>query len=76
MLQVTVVSLEGVLFRGPARSASFPGEAGTFEVLSLHRPIASRLVAGTVDIDGQGFPIRQGAVSVADDVVTAVVESR
>jgi F-type H+-transporting ATPase subunit epsilon len=73
-LTVVVTSPERVLFEGLAQSVSCPGEQGVFEVLALHRPFISRLVAGTLTIDGRGLPIRRGVVRVADDVVTAIVE--
>lgn len=75
-LSVLVTSAERVLFDGTAESASFPGEQGTFEVLPLHRPLVSRLLAGMVTIDGRSFAIRRGVARVADDAVTAVVELR
>ena len=74
LLNVMVTSAERVLFTGTARSIIFPGEQGTFELLPLHRPLVSRLLAGTVTIDGRTFEIRRGVARVADDVVTAVVE--
>ncbi len=73
-IQVIITSPERVLFHGTALSLSFPGEQGTFEVLPFHRPLVSRLLAGSVEVDGRAFSIRRGAVRVADDVVTAVVE--
>ena len=76
MLRVMVTSPERVLFDGPAQFAIFPGEEGTFEVLPLHRPLISRLAAGTLVVEGQVFRIKRGAVRVGDDVVTAVVELR
>ena len=74
LLNVVVTSSERVVFSGTARSVSFPGEQGTFEVLPLHRPLVSRLLAGTLAIDGRAFRIRRGVARVADDTVTAVVE--
>jgi F-type H+-transporting ATPase subunit epsilon len=74
MLQVIVTSPERVLFAGTAQRVVVPGEQGTFEVLPLHRPLISRLGGGVVEIDEQKLRIRRGAVRVADDVVTAVVE--
>ena len=73
-LEVVVTSPERVVFAGTARSVIFPGEQGTFEVLPLHRPLVSRLLAGAVVIDGKAFGIRRGVVRVADDSVTAVIE--
>jgi F-type H+-transporting ATPase subunit epsilon len=74
MLTVMVTSPERVLFDGTAASVSLPGEQGTFEVLTLHRSLVSRLLSGPVVIDGRTIPIQRGIVRVADDVVTAVVE--
>lgn len=74
MFSILVTSPERTLFDGRAHSASFPGEQGTFEVQTLHRPLVSRLVGGDVTVDGKTVTIRRGIVRVADDVVTAVVE--
>lgn len=74
MLHVVVTSPERVLFDGSARHVIFPGEQGTFEVLTLHRPLVSLLSAGKVSIDDKTIPIRRGVVRVADDAVTAIVE--
>ena len=74
-LHVVITGAERVLFDGTAVSVTFPGERGTFEVLGLHRPLISRLRAGTVLVDERPIPIRRGIVRVADDVVTAVVEA-
>ncbi len=73
-IAVLVAGPDRVGFQGRARSVSFPGEQGTFEVLPLHRPFVSRLLAGPVVIDGRTVSIRRGVVRVADDTVTAVVE--
>ena len=73
-MNLLVTSPERVLFSGPARSVLLPGERGVFEVLPLHRPFLSRLLAGKMVIDGRAWPIRRGVVRVADNEVTAVVE--
>lgn len=74
MLQVRIVSPEGVLFNGRAVSVVCPGESGTFEVLPLHRPLLTRLLKGAVEVDGKRLAITRGIMSVADDLVTIVVE--
>ena len=71
---VLITSPERVVVDDQAHSVLFPGEQGEFEVLPLHRPLVSRLLQGTVEIEGQAVTIRRGVVRVADDVVTAVVE--
>ena len=75
-LTVTITSPERLIYSGSASSVTFPGERGTFEVLPLHRPLVSRLIAGVVMVDGRTLPIRRGAVRVMADLVTAVVEVR
>ena len=74
VVDVLVTSASQVVYRGAASSVVFPGEQGTFEVLPLHRPLVSRLVAGPLIIDQRTVMIRRGVVRVADDTVTAVVE--
>ena len=74
MLRVIVTSPERLLYEGPAHRVVFPGEQGVFEVLSMHRPVISRLVMGALEINDAIIPIQRGIVRVADDVVTAVVE--
>ena len=73
--EVVITSAQRVHYRGQAQSLIVPGEQGTFEVLSFHRPLASRLRAGTVVIDGKTLPIRRGMLRVADDRVLVVVEA-
>lgn len=75
MLQVRIVSPEGVWFNGRALSVVCPGESGTFEVLPLHRPLLTRLRKGALEVDGKTLAIKRGIMSVADDIVTVVVES-
>ena len=74
MLTVLILSPYDLLFEGQAQHVTLPGEQGVFEVLTLHRPIISRLQAGVLEINDAVIPIRRGIVRVADDVVTAVVE--
>lgn len=69
-----IVSADRVWFDGMARSVTFPGERGTFEVLPFHRPLISRLAAGEVVVDGRTLPIRRGVVRVWHDDITAIVE--
>ena len=74
-MDITIVSLQEVLFQGSARQIIFPGEQGMFEVLPMHRPIVSLLLPGTIVIDEQQvLPIERGVVKVAFDQITAIVE--
>ena len=74
-MDVTIVSLQDVLFSGAAQQLIVPGEQGIFEILPMHRPIVSLLLPGTIVIDEQQvLPIRRGVIKVAFDQVTAIVE--
>jgi len=74
MLSVLMTSPEKVLYEGTAESVVVPGEQGAFEVLTMHRPISSRILKGVVTIDGKGFLVKRGVISAADDEVAIVVE--
>ena len=74
-MDITIVSLQEVLYQGKANQIIFPGEQGMFEVLPSHRPMVSLLLPGTIVIDeAQVLPIERGVVKVAFDQITAIVE--
>ena len=74
MFQVTIMSTIKVLYRGNADSAIFPGDLGVFEVQSFHKRMISRLLKGSIEIDGDIYPIERGIVKIEKNTVTAVVE--
>ena len=74
MLRVMVTCPERVLFEGTAERVIVPGEQGTFEIQTLHRPVVSRLLNGMLVVDRRSYHIRRGIVQVLNDAVTAVVE--
>jgi len=73
-LDVTMLSPQGVLFEGKARSVIVPGEQGTFEVMPFHKRILSRLVSGRLYIDEKHFPIYRGIIKVNQNNVTIIIE--
>ena len=75
MLDVLILSPEGVIFEGKAESVSLPGEKGILEVLSFHKNLLSRLLSGSVVVDGRAFSIRRGIVKVKDNIVTIISET-
>ena len=75
MLDVVILSPEKVIFEGKAECVILPGEQGTFEVLSFHKNLLSRLLSGAVVVDGRTFSIRRGIVKVQNNTVTVVFES-
>lgn len=75
MLDAVIYTPAKLLFEGKAQSISFPGEQGIFEVLSYHKPIVTRLIGGTIVIDGgKLFPIRCGIAAISMNKATVVVE--
>lgn len=77
-MKLEIVSPEGVLFEGEARSVSFPGIAGAFDVLPHHAPLIAALKAGTIrfEVNGkqQEQSIQSGFVEVKDDRLSVCVE--
>ncbi|MFC1631216.1 hypothetical protein ACFL2I_01550 [Candidatus Omnitrophota bacterium] len=76
MLDVLILTPQEVVFEGKAESVVFPGEKGTFEVLSFHKNIFSRLLSGSVVVDGRSFTIHRGIVKVQNNNVTVVLEPK
>lgn len=74
MPRITVLTPQKVIFEGEAKSIIVPGEEGTFEILTFHKPILSRLISGWVNIDEKKFFIKRGIVGVWLDTVTMIVE--
>jgi len=75
LLEVTVVTPEGILFEGNAQSVILPGTRGIFEILPHHKPLLSRLLGGEVVIDRERIPIQRGIAKVALNRVVAIVEA-
>lgn len=75
MLDVLIISPEEVIFEGKAESVSLPGERGIFEVLSFHKNLLSRLLSGSIVVDGRTFSIYRGIVKVKENVVTIISET-
>ncbi len=73
-IDVAIVTPQGILFEGKAKSVVLPGEKGVFEVLSNHKALLSRLLAGEIMIDDQPIPVRRGCVKVALNRVLVIAE--
>ncbi len=77
-MKIKIITPEKVLYEGETESASFPGIAGSFDVLPHHAPLITALQKGEIlyvaagkqfklDIDG-------GFVKIQNDVLTVCVE--
>jgi F-type H+-transporting ATPase subunit epsilon len=73
-LNVTIINPTQVIFNGQAASVTLPGELGVFEVLPFHKRMMTRLLKGSVDVDGRLFEIMRGAVKIDRNEVTVVLE--
>lgn len=76
LLSVKIVTPEKIIFEGKADRVLLPGEGGVFEVLPFHKQILSRLLAGTIVIDEQLFPVFRGVVQVAFNQITIIMENK
>ncbi len=74
MLNVTILNTAKVVFKGQAESVVFPGDTGVFEIMSYHKRMMSRLLKGSIEVDGKQFPIERGIVKVEKNEITVVVE--
>ena len=71
---VRIATPERMIFEGKARSLMVPGERGTFSVMPYHKRLLSRLVRGTLSLDGSEFKIKRGVAKVGLNDVTVIVE--
>ena len=74
MLNVNIMSTIKIMFKGQAESVILPGDTGVFEVMSYHKRMMSRLLRGSIDVDGKEFPIARGIAKVDQNHLLAVVE--
>lgn len=75
-LTVLISTPERILFEGEASSVILPGEKGVFEVLPFHKRLLSRLLEGSILIDGKLLEIRRGVAKVGQNHVTIIVEDK
>ena len=78
-IDLTIVTPQGIVYRGPVESVVLPGAEGEFGVLENHERFLSPLRTGEVEIkSGEGSifaAIAQGFADVVGDEVTVLVES-
>ena len=53
-MKLEIVSPDGILFEGETESVSFPGVAGSFDILPHHAPLIAALKAGTIRFEANG----------------------
>jgi len=73
-LDASIFTPWGPLFEGKAKSVMLPGEQGVFEVLPFHKRLITRLISGTLVIDGRDFPVKRGIAKVEQNKLLVVIE--
>ena len=77
-MKLEIVSPDGILFEGETESVSFPGVAGSFDILPHHAPLIAALKAGTIRFEANGKrqeqTIQSRFVEVKDDILSVCVE--
>ena len=79
-MQVELITPDKQVFSGQARSATFPGSKGSFQVLDNHAALVSTLERGEVVIDTpdagrRSFVVEGGVVEVLDNRVLVLAEA-
>ena len=73
-MRLEIVSPDGILFEGEAERVSFPGAAGSFDILPHHAPLRQ----GTIQYEHDGKKgeqaIKSGFVEVKDDYISVCIE--
>ena len=73
---ILILTLDRVVFEGKGKSLILPGEQGTLEVLPYHKRLLTRLVHGSMVLDGSHFPISRGVAKIGLNEVTVIVEEQ
>lgn len=79
-MQVEIITPDKQVFAGQARSATFPGTKGSFQVLDNHAPLVSTLERGEVVVDAleggrRSYVVDGGVVEVLDNRVLVLAEA-
>ena len=77
-MKLKIITPEGVLFEGESEAVTFPGMAGSFDVLPHHAPLITALREGVIRyrVEGQEQEqsIKGGFVKVENDELSVCVE--
>ena len=78
-MYLTILAPDREIFAGDVEKITFPGSAGSFQVLENHAPLISVLEKGTIfysDVkQEQALAIEAGWVEVCDNRITVLVIS-
>jgi F-type H+-transporting ATPase subunit epsilon len=78
-IKLEIVTPEGLIFSGSAKSATFPGSEGEFGVLPNHAALLTSLKVGVIDIElengtRESIAINWGFVKVEESKITVLAD--
>ena len=78
-MELEIISPGGALFKGETDYVSFPGTAGSFDVLPHHAPMIAVLEEGVIryqtdEKKEQEIKIQSGFVEIKDDILSVCIE--
>lgn len=76
-MKLEIVSPDGMLFEGEVEQISFPGVAGSFDILPHHAPLIAALREGTIRYEGKQKgeqAVKSGFVEVNNDFISVCIE--
>lgn len=78
LLNLTIVSPDGVLFEGKVKNIHLPGIMGQFSIMPQHAPLITQLDKGVITFYDNDLKkeinIKSGFIDVKHDVVSICVE--
>jgi F-type H+-transporting ATPase subunit epsilon len=78
-MKLEIITPDKKLFEGNVKSAIFPGNEGSFGVMSNHAPMIATLKAGKVEVTEENnnkleFTVKGGVVEVIKNSVIVLAE--
>lgn len=79
-MELEIISPAGILFKGEAIYVSFPGIAGSFDVLPNHASMIAALGKGVIRYqtkekeEQQEIKIQSGFVEIKNDILSVCIE--
>ena len=78
-MELEIISPDGILFKGETNYVSFPGTAGSFDVLPHHAPMIAALETGAIRYQANGKEeqqeiIQSGFVEIKGDILSVCIE--
>ncbi len=76
-MELSIATIDRVLFSGKATKVILPTLDGEITVLSGHMPLVGKLAAGTIRVESSAgnttYQVRDGFIEVTPDAVTLLV---